>query len=246
VNKREINIYISGFCSATVIVLSYLIFTNGLPFMSAAGVGTGAADINAKYHDGYATSLTAGSGVIYISDGSNYLPAGSISSTTLGTGNVGTTNIADSAITSVKISDGTIANADIADGTIKKAKLADLEAGDSLMLYSDGQKTNATTSWVKEKEALIHKDGTVRVKFDMRGWTSEFYGSAQIYLNGSSEGTLRTNGATYTTYSEDISVSAGDLLQLYLKSSYASATAYTKNFRIYDDSGYTYSFMTLE
>jgi len=36
--------------------------------MRAAGVGTGAPDINAKYHDGYATSLTATSGVMYVSD----------------------------------------------------------------------------------------------------------------------------------------------------------------------------------
>jgi len=50
--------------------------------MRAAGVGTGAPDINAKYHDGYATSLTATSSTIYVSDANGGLPqimpAGSI------------------------------------------------------------------------------------------------------------------------------------------------------------------------
>jgi len=68
-DKRDINIYIFGFCTASVLLVSYLFFTNDLPFMRAAGVGTGAPDINAKYHDGYATSLTATSSVIYVSDG---------------------------------------------------------------------------------------------------------------------------------------------------------------------------------
>ena len=235
-----------GAVVASFILMSYLVFTDNLPFMQAAGVGTGAADINAKYHDGYATSLTAGSGVIYISDGSNYLPAGSISSTTLGTGNVGTTNIADSAITSVKISDGTIANADIADGVIGKDKIADLEAGDSLVVYSDGQKSVGSTSWTKVKQALIHKDGTVRVKFDMRAFSASWVAYGQIYINGSAVGTQRTEGnGTYTTYSEDISVTTDDLIQLYLKNNYASATAYIQNFRIYEN-GYSRSVMTVE
>ncbi len=72
--RQSINGYILGFCTASFLLIGYLFLTNDLPFMRAAGVGTGAPDINAKYHDGYATSLTATSSVIYVSDASGNLP----------------------------------------------------------------------------------------------------------------------------------------------------------------------------
>ena len=69
INKRDASLFLAGAVVMSIVLMSYLFFTNDLPFMRAAGVGTGAPDINAKYHDGYATSLTATSSVIYVSDG---------------------------------------------------------------------------------------------------------------------------------------------------------------------------------
>ena len=68
------NVFIAGIIFGISISIGYLFLTDNIPFMRAAGVGTGAPDINAKYHDGYATSLTATSSVIYVSDASGNLP----------------------------------------------------------------------------------------------------------------------------------------------------------------------------
>ena len=65
---------IVGFALGLGVAAFYLAATGTMPFIKAAGVGTGAPDINAKYHDGYATSLTATSSVIYVSDASGNLP----------------------------------------------------------------------------------------------------------------------------------------------------------------------------
>jgi len=72
--NKEAKSFVLGCCFTATILIVYLFFTNNLPFMRAAGVGTGAADINAKYHDGYATSLTAGASKVYVSDANGYLP----------------------------------------------------------------------------------------------------------------------------------------------------------------------------
>jgi len=82
----------------SVVMMSYLFFTDNLPFMQAAGVGTGAADINAKYHDGYASSLSAGSGVIYVSDGSNYLPDSTVDAGAIVDGTITSDDMASSYI----------------------------------------------------------------------------------------------------------------------------------------------------
>jgi hypothetical protein len=128
VSKQRINDFLLGAVLMSAVLLSYLFFTNNLPFMQAAGVGTGAADINAKYHDGYATSLTAGSGVMYVSDGSNYLP-----DSTVDTG-----AIVDGTITSGDIADNTIVAGDIATNAIGSDEIAANSVGESELSVSLG------------------------------------------------------------------------------------------------------------
>jgi len=78
--RQSINGYILGFCTASFLLIGYLFLTNDLPFMRAAGVGTGAPDINAKYHDGYGTATTSVANKIIVTDANGDLPqpAGSI------------------------------------------------------------------------------------------------------------------------------------------------------------------------
>ncbi len=62
---------------------------------------------------------------------------------------------------------------------------------------------------------------------------------AKIYINDVAVGTERTDATqTYETYSEDLSVSVGDEVQLYLKSVGTPNACYGKNFRVYGDSTY--------
>lgn len=98
--KKHTNLstFLTGICVGITGIIAYLVLTGNLPFIKAAGVGTGAPDINAMYLDGYTTSLSAGANKIYISGANNYLPANTVASST----------IVDNSITSAKIADGTI------------------------------------------------------------------------------------------------------------------------------------------
>ena len=58
----------------TILLVSYSFFTNDLPFMRAAGVGTGAPDINARYLDGYGTATSSVANKVLITDAQGNLP----------------------------------------------------------------------------------------------------------------------------------------------------------------------------
>jgi len=76
------------------------------------------------------------------------------------------------------------------------------------------------TNYFKVREFYIRDSGTITVDFDLAltdpgngGGTA--YG--RIYKNGSAVGTERTkNNSTYATYSENIAVARGDLIQVYV------------------------------
>jgi len=81
----------------------------GIPFLKAAGVNTGAADVNARYLDGYGTSPTATSSTkIYVSDASGYLPDGSVDTGAIVNDTIVAGDIADSAVGTSEIADGTV------------------------------------------------------------------------------------------------------------------------------------------
>lgn len=96
----------------------------------------------------------------------------------------------------------------------------DYTAGDKLICYN--KKLTATTTkqptYVKAKEIIVPRGGTLRIKFTLGGVNYySYYG--RIYRNGTAVGTERSlNNGTTVEYSEDISGwSAGDLLQVYCK-----------------------------
>ena len=122
--KFAVKMFGLGFCFCAVIIVSYLFFTNDLPFMRAAGVGTGAPDINAKYHDGYATSLTATSGVMYVSDGSNYLPDSTVDTGAIVDGTIVTGDIATDTILAGNIAAGAVGTSEIAANAVGDSELS--------------------------------------------------------------------------------------------------------------------------
>lgn len=112
------------------------------------------------------------------------------------------------------------------------------QAGDVLQSSADVEDSTTATSYTKMKEIQLPRGGTYRIKFDLKSTSASSFG--RIYRNGVAVGTEQsTASGTYTTYSEDISGwSAGDLCQLYIKVSGATAT--WRNFRIYEASGVDY------
>lgn len=116
-----------------------------------------------------------------------------------------------------------------------------LAASDNLKYSADTERNHTGDAGIyqKVKEIKIRFEGTIRVKFDMKaGFNGNGSGTAtgRIHKNGSVVGTERNNTTeSYITYSEDIAVSAGDLIQLYYYPSYIDRTSFARNFRIYYD-----------
>lgn len=110
-------------------------------------------------------------------------------------------------------------------------------ASDTLRTSADTTKTVDYADYTKVKEVQFNDvSGTLRIKFDLSGDGSyACYG--RVYKNGVALGTERALSAgSFTTYSEDLSFSYGDLIQLYGKANgSANCSDKVKNFRIYYD-----------
>ncbi len=108
-------------------------------------------------------------------------------------------------------------------------------AGDDLLQSADAERTEGGASFVKKKDISVDNwHGILRVKFDLKHVAAGDFGEGIIRLNGVDEGTLRsTTLDTYTTYSEDITIVAGDNIQLYIRRAGATGTTFCRNFRIY-------------
>ena len=65
-----------------------------------------------------------------------------------------------------------------------------------------------------QKSIRVSFGGTIRVIFDTKD-TSNLGGAARIYVNDAAVGTVRQGGTSYTTFTEDITISASDRVQLY-------------------------------
>jgi hypothetical protein len=111
-------------------------------------------------------------------------------------------------------------------------------ASDTLVASADTERAWTDDAYTKRKEIIVRLGGTIRVKFDMKRSAVGAPGVlGKIYVNGVAVGTERSSGdTTYETFSEDISISPFDLVQLYTnRNGGAGITGYVRNFRIYYD-----------
>jgi hypothetical protein len=106
--------------------------------------------------------------------------------------------------------------------------------GAQLNLWADFAGPNdSSTVYVKHKEIFCPVAGTFTVQFDLAADGSHSaYG--RVYKNGAAAGTERSQtSASFTTYSENITVSVGDRLQLYQHTVAGGFSSFTRNFRLY-------------
>ncbi len=127
------------------------------------------------------------------------------------------------------------------DGSALTSMLISLIASDNLKYSADTEGTvgaNSNTYQIK-KQITVRNKGTVRVKYDFKngtGTTYHVYG--RIYVNGVAVGIERNvfGNTNYTTYSEDITINAYDLVQFYMHGEVGASDQPTvRNFRIYYD-----------
>lgn len=104
-------------------------------------------------------------------------------------------------------------------------------AGTKLVHANDSEVSSGSTSLIKFKETYVPYGGTFTIEFQMKA-TDGGTSAGQVHKNGSPLGTYRetTNGA-YTLFSENLAVSAGDLVQVYGSHS-ANATTQIAFFRL--------------
>lgn len=104
------------------------------------------------------------------------------------------------------------------DGTVTSGKVAKLTltAGNSAVYTGHGNYIASIFALTKMVDVSVNMSGTLRVSFQMASRGSyNTYG--QIYVNGVARGAYRTTSSTSnTTFTEDISINAGDHVQLYM------------------------------
>lgn len=116
-----------------------------------------------------------------------------------------------------------------------------ITASDVLLQSNPTERATYSQTYEKLKEiripAHISTNSTYRIKFDLKMFQDlgdTAYG--KIYLNGVAHGTEQTETSTsYVTYSEDLVIGGGDLIQLWGKSTDIINPAKVMNFNLYGD-----------
>src|SRR5471030_1142912 len=111
-----------------------------------------------------------------------------------------------------------------------------LVAGDGT-IYNDSTVLDDNThnaGYVLGKSCTCYNHGgTVRVKYTTTVSSTSETMYTQLYVNGSARGTARSNSAqTDVTYTEDITVNPGDVVQIYFYLRTSAYHGYIKNFKI--------------
>ena len=121
------------------------------------------------------------------------------------------------------------------DSTIKQALLS---ASENLKISLDNLATTQNNTYVKVKEYRILNIGDVRIKFDLAASAGAAAAYGRVYINDIAVGTERvTSSASFTTFTEDFSVDAGDFVQIYAREEGGGVTqdAEVENFRTFYD-----------
>ena len=103
----------------------------------------------------------------------------------------------------------------------------------NVALFIDQSTGIGSSSWTKERDLKCLSDGTYTVSFALKANVAGKTASGRIYVNGIAVGTTRTNTTTtYIVYTENISIQAGDNLQLYGYSPDGTALYYITDFKV--------------
>lgn len=137
----------------------------------------------------------------------------------------------------------TINNADITQKQIIVSPTSIyITASDVLLQSNTVERFTPNQTYLKLKEiripAHISSNSIYRIKFDL-GMEFDVGGDiayGKIYLNGVAHGTEQTETSPpYVTYSEDLVIGGGDLIQLWVKSNDVVNRAKVRNFNLYGD-----------
>lgn len=106
-------------------------------------------------------------------------------------------------------------------------EIVNAQSGSVIVHSNDSEESTGNNSYTKIKEFTVYITGTINTYFQLKGPGSRGITCyARIYKNGSAVGAERGEWAdSFVAYSQDITVSYGDKIQLYAKS-YANSASY--------------------
>ena len=115
-----------------------------------------------------------------------------------------------------------------------KAPNTSIKASDDIpYTEANTERSTALTSYYKVKEILINKAGTYNTTFQLKCNTSTGNSYGRIYKDGVGFGTERsTSNTSYQTYTEELTFSQGDLIQLYIYHDNGGTSAVIQNFQL--------------
>lgn len=122
--------------------------------------------------------------------------------------------------------------------------------GSSVITSSDAQVSAASTSYAKAKE-FVYNDvaGSITVQFKMKAFGADGIAAyGRVYINGSAVGAEKSfsnSSSAFQTCSDVVTVSPGDLIQLYVKNGVGSITGYYTDFRLLYDKRIKYTANTV-
>jgi len=116
--------------------------------------------------------------------------------------------------------------------TYSKRFLTAVEISDEIQAAADTGRATRSTTYEILKEIIIYREGRIRARWE---FCSE--GPATVYthlfINGSAVGSEHsTDSTSYVEAYEDVSVSAGDRVQLGAKTSESGWYVFVRNFRL--------------
>jgi len=123
----------------------------------------------------------------------------------------------------------------LADGYVEQKMMADSTSQSTHYAYANARETYTIvdiTSYTKVVDFKVSRDGIVNVTFDLRSTTfNDAFG--RIYVDGVDVGTIRNNPTdTFVNYKEDITVTRGQSVQLYLRVGTTPRTVIATNFGV--------------
>ena len=102
-----------------------------------------------------------------------------------------------------------------------------------LLAALDSEDSTANTTYIKVKEITLNQDSVLYVTFSLKNTNAGDNAYGRIYKNGVAYGTERSmTGSSYVDFSESLSFSKGDNLQLYIRTSNSDNYAWSNKLEL--------------